>query len=38
MFHQYGYEWSGHDKSTDEIVNIKFQIKLQNQEDYDKFQ
>ncbi|CAD8112823.1 unnamed protein product [Paramecium sonneborni] len=37
MFHQYGYEWIGKDKSDGEIKLEQFCVKLENEEDYDQF-
>ena len=37
MFHQFGFEWFGMDKSDGENKIEQFCVKLDNQEDYDKF-
>ncbi|CAD8166360.1 unnamed protein product [Paramecium pentaurelia] len=37
MFHQFGYEWIGQDNSDGEIKVEQFCVKLENEEDFNKF-
>ncbi|CAD8174451.1 unnamed protein product [Paramecium pentaurelia] len=37
MFHQFGYEWIGQDHSDGETKLEQFSVKLESEEDFDKF-